>query len=202
LSPPVRADLTRLHTQSPDYLAGLDTQQKVESLKRMSYQDFLVKHAQLLPDSLPFFAGLAFRNNMRVDTCPAYTAARSGAPGFKGVALPDDPPFHSDYEFHFPDGNASLARLLVSRLAPAVFGRPQAQDTIITAAADYARLDLAVNSTRIRLQSTVVRAEHVSTDAVRVVYSREGKLSQVIGSNVVMACFNNIIPYLVPDLPN
>lgn len=44
----------------------------------MSYQDFLPKRAKLLPESLPFFAGTGFRNNMRADTCPAYTAARSG----------------------------------------------------------------------------------------------------------------------------
>jgi len=206
LSSRVRSDLTRLHTASVEYMPDLDPVQKAQALKHMSYQDFLLKHAKLLPESLPFFAGTGFRNNMRVDTCPAYTAARSGAAGFKGVKLPDDPPFHSDYEFHFPDGNASIARLLVSRLVPSVFGGPQTPESVVTARANYGQLDLAENPTRIRLKSTVVRVEHLGTsanlDGVRVVYSTNGKSRQVVGNNVVMACFNNIIPYIVPTLPD
>jgi spermidine dehydrogenase len=205
LSPRVRADLIRVHTANIDYMADVDPVQKAEALRRMSYQDFLLKHAKILPESLPFFTGSGFRNNMRVDTCPAYTAARSGAVGFKGMKLPDDPPFHSDYEFHFPDGNASIARLLVSRLVPGVFGSAQTQESIVTARANYDALDVAANPTRIRLKSTVVRVAHVGqptkTDRVRVVYVRDGKPIQVTGGNVVMACFNNIIRFIVPTLP-
>lgn len=206
LSARVRTDLTRLHMGGVDYMAQLDPAQKAETLRRISYQDFLLKHANVLPESLPFFAGMAFRNNMRVDTCPAYTAARSGAPGFNGMKLPDNPALHAKYEFHFPDGNASIARLLVSRLVPGVFVGPQTQESIVTARANYDGLDVAANPTRIRLESTAIRVEHFGTtakpDGVRVVYVRDGKRWQVIGANVVMACFNNIIPHIVPTLPD
>jgi spermidine dehydrogenase len=113
--------------------------------------------------------------------------------------------FHSDYFFHFPDGNASIARLLVSRLVPGVFSGAQTQDTVVTARANYDALDVAANPTRVRLKSTVIRVEHVGTptksDRVRVVYVRDGRRVQVIGDNVVMACFNNIIRFIVPSLP-
>ena len=206
LTSEVRADLTRLHTENVDHLADLSLEQKVEALKHMSYQDYLLKHAGLLAASLPYFAGINFRNFMRVDTCPAYTAARSSAPGFQGMTLPSEPIFpESDYFFHFPDGNASIARLLVSRLVPGVFPGPQDQETIVTAQADYDALDSSSSTTRIRLRSTAIRVEHVGPgshpDKVRVVYVHDGRQYQVIGENAVMACFNNIIPYLVPDLP-
>jgi spermidine dehydrogenase len=173
LSPAIRADLTRIHTERVDYLAALSTPEKIAKLKHMSYGDYLTQCAKLLPGSVAFFSGMAFRNNMRVDTCPAYTAARSGAIGFQGLNLPEDPMFHSDYEFHFPDGNATIARLLVSRLVPkAIPGRPN-MESVVTAIADYGALDAAANSTRIRLQSTVIRVEHANASpasgSVRVV---------------------------------
>jgi spermidine dehydrogenase len=205
LSAQVRDDLVRVHTAAVDYLPQLDPDQKAEVLKRISYQEFLVRHAGLLPASLPFFASIAFRNNMRVDTCPAFTAARYAAPGFQGMKIMMTPMFESEV-FHFPDGNASIARLLVSRLVPGVFPGAQTPETIVTALANYDALDTPASPTRIRLRSTAVHVEHVGpvagAEAVRVVYVRDGKRCQVSGGNVVMACFNNIIGYVVPDLPD
>ena len=208
LSKAVRTDLTRLHTARVDYLRALDPAQKAAALKHMSYQNFLLEHAGLLPASLPFFLGLGwgYRNNKRVDTCPAYQAWRAGSPGFAGMQIEPEPHFDSDY-FHFPDGNASIARLLVSRLVPNVFPGPQDPESMILAPATYANLDLAANPTRIRLSSTVIRVEHTGKPdaaaeaAVRVVYVNDGKRRQVTAANVIMACFNNIIPFIVPDLP-
>ena len=208
LSAPVRADLTRLHEARTDYLPALDPAQKAAALKRMSYQEFLLRPAQLLPASLPFFLGLGwgYRNNKRVDTCPAYIAWRAGSPGFAGMQIESEPQVESDY-FHFPDGNASIARLLVSRLVPGVFPSHPDQVSIVLAPAAYTNLDLPANPTRIRLNSMAVRVEHIGEPgagterAVRVVYVTDGKRRQVTGANVILACFNNIIPFLVPSLP-
>ncbi|HEY0766644.1 MAG TPA: NAD(P)-binding protein [Steroidobacteraceae bacterium] len=208
LSAAVRADLTRLHTTRIDYLPALNPAQKAAALKRMSYQDFLLQHAGLLPASLPFFLGLGWtiRNNKRVDTCPAYIAWRSGSPGFAGMQIAGEPEVDADY-FHFPDGNASIARLLVSRLVPGVFPRPQDQESIVLAPATYGNLDLAANPTRIRLNSMVVRVEHIAEPdagterAVRIVYVNQGKRRQLTAANVILACFNNIVPFIVPSLP-
>ena len=204
LSPQVRDDLTRLHLDEVDYLPALDPVGKAEALKRMSYQEFLLAHAHLLPASLPYFAGVGFRNNMRVDTCPAFVAARSGAPGFDGMKIAKGDLFDSDV-FHFPDGNASIARLLVNRLVPGVFSGTQTSESIVTALANYDALDLPGSPTRIRLRSTAVHVGHIDparqAAGVRVVYVRDGKPCQVTAGNVVMACFNNIIRYIVPELP-
>ena len=86
---------------------------------RISYQEFLLTYAKMSPDALPFFLGQGGRNNKRVDTTPALEAARRGSIGFDGLGLPNEEQFRQgSYTFHFPDGNASIARLLVSRLMP------------------------------------------------------------------------------------
>jgi spermidine dehydrogenase len=206
LSGAVRADLVRLHTAQKDYMPGLDPAGKAHALKRMSYQDFLLNHAGLRADSLPYFGGLVFRNNKRVDTCPAYEAWRAEAPGFGGMQIEAQPKADAVF-FHFPDGNASIARLLVSKLIPQVFPGAQTQDSIVLAPADYAKLDVPGSRTCIRLNSTVIRVEHIGSPdpgterAVRVVYVRENRRRQVTAANVILACFNNIIPFIVPDLP-
>ena len=58
---------------------------------------------------------------------------------------------------------------------------------------------------RIRLNSTVVNAHHVGerakANAVEVKYVRDGQAHRVRGGTCVMACYNSVIPYLCPDLP-
>lgn len=209
LTPEVRADLVRLYTASADYLPTLDALGKAAALKHMSYQQFLLDHARLLPASLPFFYGLGwgYRNNKRVDTCPAFEAWRAGSPGFSAMTIADEPRAEADY-FHFPDGNASIARLLVSRLVPAVFSDRPSMESIVLAPARYGALDLPEYPTRIRLNSIVVRVEHLGAidrgteKAVRIVYSANGQLSEVTAASVVLACFNQVIPFIVPGLPD
>ena len=208
LSAAVRADLIRLHESTVDHLPGLNPEQKAQALKKMSYERYLIDKAGALPESLSFFrgAGWNFRNNMQMDACPAYVAWRGGAPGFGGMSILSEPKFAAD-EFHFPDGNASLARLLVSRLVPAAIPGNPDQDSIVPARVAYPRLDLGDSPVRIRLESMVVRVEHLSPPdraterAVRVCYVHDGRVRQVTAANVVLACFNSVIPFLVPDLP-
>jgi spermidine dehydrogenase len=205
LSPSVRAELTRVHTAAVDYLPGLDAVQKAQRLQRISYQTFLLEHARLQPEALPFFFGHAYRNNKRVDTCPAFEAARAGAAGFAGMRIDDEPVVEPEFFFHFPDGNATIARLLASRLIPAAWPGRLDMESVAMAPVDYGRLDHAGNTTRLRLNSTVIRVQHDGAAdqarAVSVVYARGGRRCRVQGRNVVMACHNNIIRHIVPDLP-
>ena len=208
LSAAVGSDLIRLHESTADTLPGLNAGQRAQALKKMSYERYLIDKANALPESLPFFrgAGWNFRNNMQMDACPAYIAWRGGAPGFGGMSIQSEPKFAAD-EFHFPDGNASLARLLVSRLVPAAIPGNPDQDSIVAARIAYPRLDLAGNPVRIRLESLVVRVEHLAPPdraterAVRVCYVQDGRVRQVTAANAVLACFNNVIPFLAPELP-
>jgi spermidine dehydrogenase len=105
---------------------------------------------------------------------------------------------------HFPDGNATIARLLIRWLIPdAVPG--QTMEDVGAAHVDYAALDRPQHNTRVRLNSTVVHVRHDAevSKAKEVVtsYVRDGKTYRVSSRAVVMACWNMFIPYLVPDLP-
>ena len=104
------------------------------------------------------------------------------------------------YIFHFPDGNAAIARLLTRSLVPgAAPGR--SMEDIVQARFDYAKLDAAANATRIRLNSTVVNVEHVPGNAaVDVTYVRQGAAERVRGKHVILACYNSMIPYICPEV--
>jgi spermidine dehydrogenase len=206
LSDAARRDLIRLHGENPDYMAGKSVDQKIAELATISYQDFLLKHAKMSPDALPYFLGQGGRNNKRVDTTPALEAARRGSVGFDGLGLPKEEQFRQgSYTFHFPDGNASMARLLVSRLVPAAIPGAHDMHSIGTAVVAYDTLDESGAAVRVRLNSTVTRVAHDGpagkATAVKVAYLRDGRMHQVRGRHVILACYNAMIPKLVPELP-
>ena len=207
LSTPVRNDLVRLFTEQRDYLPGMDPAQKADALKKMSYQSYLRDYVKISDTAISYFAGDGYRNNKRVDTCPAFEAWQAGRlPGFSAMKIEGIPEFRSDYEAHFPDGNATIARLLVNRLVPTAVPGTHDMNSIVTAQFDYSKLDLPDSPVRIRLSSTVVLVRHVgevvTARNVDVVYMKDGKACRVRGNNVILACFNNIIRFIVPDLPD
>jgi spermidine dehydrogenase len=103
------------------------------------------------------------------------------------------------YIFKFPDGNASIARALVRNLIPDAIPGSTMED-LVTAKADYSRLDRTDNRIKIRLNSTVVRAENtVNGKFVDVAYVNRGNVFRVRAKHTVMACYNQIIPYLCPE---
>jgi spermidine dehydrogenase len=89
-----------------------------------------------------------------------------------------NPELDEPYIFHFPDGNASIARMLVRSLVPGAISGHTMED-IVTARADYARLDETSSPIRIRLNSTAVKAKHIGDPAnakeVEVTYVRGGQ---------------------------
>jgi spermidine dehydrogenase len=206
LSDAARRDLIRLYGKNADYMPGMSAEQKTATLSRISWQDYLLNYAKITPEALPFFLGQGGRNNKRVDTTPALEAARRGSVGFNGLGLAFEEEFReSSYIFHFPDGNASIARLLVNRLVPAALPGKQTMETIVQAPIAYARLDDPKSEVRIRLNSTVVRVEHEGEPKhaalVRVAYRRDGRTCGVRARHVILACYNALIPSLVPELP-
>jgi len=202
----VRRELARIHATTEDFLPGLAAHEKRARLERISYRDYLLNVARLTPSALPFFAGLGFRNNMRMDTAPALKAAQYGAPGFAGLGLEEELAFdEGSYTFHFPDGGATIARLLVNRLLPAAIPGRHDMETIVLARVQYARLDAPDTAVRLRLNSTVVRVLHDGAPdqarTVRVAYVRAGRVHTVSARNVILACFNSIVRFLMPELP-
>jgi spermidine dehydrogenase len=109
------------------------------------------------------------------------------------------------YRFHFPDGNASIARLLVRDLIPQAVPGSTAED-VVTAQVDYSQLDREGSPIRIRLNSTVVATRNAGSPPaarnVTVTYASGKQAFTVRASGCVMACWNMVIPYLCPDLPN
>jgi spermidine dehydrogenase len=136
--------------------------------------------------------------------CDAVAAADVrdfGYPGFAGLGLPvvANPERSEPYIYHFPDGNASLARLLVRSLLPAVAPGNTMED-IVLAPFDYDGLDRIGENTRIRLNATCVNVRDTG-DEVLVGYVRDGTPHRVAAKHVVLACFHMIIPHLMPQLP-
>jgi len=225
LPPEAQRDLVRLQDPSqPDYLVGHSDEAKKRQLLHMSYQDFLLNVARVHPDAAWFHqtrtTGLFL---MQADAVPAYYGWNSGYPGFQGLALEPTPREQLVFEpggqhgrenqeraneggrsVHFPDGNATIARLLIRALLPeAVPGTTQ--EDVVTARVDYARLDQPSSRTRVRLNSTVVRVQHSGDPAtakdVTVTYVSAGRARRIRSGHCIMACWNSVIPYLCPDLP-
>src|SRR5262249_36961192 len=121
----------------------------------------------------------------------------SGPPG-PGIGLEITKQDDTHYIYHFPDGNASIARLLVRKLIPASAPGHTMED-IVLAKMNYAVLDQAASPVRIRLNSTVVHAANLGDPAtarqVEVTYVRDGKAHSVRAANCVLACWNMVIPY-------
>ncbi len=105
---------------------------------------------------------------------------------------------------HFPDGNATIARMLVKKMIPDV-GSGENVEEIVLSNFNYAELDKPSNSVRVRLNSTVVNVHHggdpYSSSDVFVNYIYDNKSYQVKAKGVVMACYNMMIPHIVSDLP-
>ena len=105
---------------------------------------------------------------------------------------------YEPYIFHFPDGNASIARLLVRTLVPGSIAGSTMED-VVTAAADYSRLDLSENRVRIRLNSTATNVEN-NNGGVDVTYRRAGRTERAHARHCVLACYNNMIPHLCSEI--
>jgi spermidine dehydrogenase len=217
LTPKVQRDIARLQEPAMDYMPGLSSGEKKERLSRISYKDYLLKVAKVDPGVIPFFqAGTHGLYGVGIDAVSALDCWVLEFPGFQGLHL--EPGAHPrmgftargyatpkpDYEFHFPDGNASIARLLVRTLIPGAIPGRSVED-VVTAKADYSKLDQADSAVRMRLSSTVVSARHAGDPAtareVEVSYAREKKVYTVRGKSVVMACWNMVIPHVCPELP-
>jgi spermidine dehydrogenase len=218
LSAQAQKDMRRLYDKT-DYMAGLSPSEKKNRLARMSYQDYLLNVAKVDKQVLWFFMRFGEGNFcVGADATPALFAWEMGQPGFDGLTLEATPegvlenlpgPQHGRQRpdrgsaVHFPDGNATLARLLVRWLIPDAVAGTTMED-VGAAQVQYGLLDRAGQTARIRLNSTVVNVRHDgdagSAREVIVTYNRGGKLHDVRASGVVMACWNMFIPYLVPEL--
>src|SRR3954468_1863220 len=197
-----QAQIVALYSGAVDPLAGKSVGEKRELLKRTSYRDYLTKICGCSEEVANCFQGrpLGFFG-LGADAVSAGDARDLGYPGFAGLNLTSDtsPAWQEPYIYHFPDGNASIARLLVRSLIPGV-APGNTMDDVVPAAFDYGALDRADQPVRIRLNSTCV---HVGQNGgkAQVAYVCDGVVHRVEARHTVLACFHMMIPYIAPDLP-
>jgi spermidine dehydrogenase len=212
-----RRDVARIEQATTDFLPGKSSAEKKLYLSKISYQAFLrdVVHADE--------AAIAFYQarthgwwGVGIDAVSALDCWGIDMPGFKGMKLEPGSIARMGYtpagfadtggseSLHFPDGNATVARLLVRNLIPKAVPGSSAED-VVTARVDYSRLDRRENPVRLRLNSTVIRAINAgdpkTARQVAVTYVRDGKAYTARANGCVLACWNMMIPYLCPELP-
>jgi spermidine dehydrogenase len=129
------------------------------------------------------------------------SAAEYYFPGTRELGVQEDHGEEEPYIFHFPDGNAGVARSLVRDLIPHAIPGKTMED-LVTARADYSLLDTPDSDTRVRLNSTVVNATNTADGKyVDITYVKNGEVCRVRARHAVLACYNNIIPYICPEVP-
>jgi len=197
-----KQQLLSLYDANRDPLAGKSVTEKLRILQKTSYRDYLIRICGCSEEAANCFQGrtLGFFG-LGCDAVPAFDVRSFGYPGFNGLGLPvdDHPEWKEPYIYHFPDGNASLARLLARKLVPGL-AQGGTMDDIVLAGFDYDRLDRDESAVRIRLNSTVIDVRQ-KNDAVDIGYVRAGRARRVTAKHAVLACFHMMIPYLMPDLP-
>jgi spermidine dehydrogenase len=195
-----------LLTGEKDHFQGMSREDKVAKMKSISYTEFLRKHVGtheavvlILRDSIRGYWGIGY------DALSAMEGYRLGMPGAWHMGLEEDssgPAGREEpYIFHFPDGNAGVARSIVRKLIPEAVPGTTMEDLVLSQV-DYDLLDLEENQTRIRLDSTAVDVRHAGGDKfVDVTYVREGTPHRVRGKHAILACYNNIVPHICPEVP-
>ena len=217
LSAAARETIVQIQEGKVDYLPGLGSDAKKQRLSRMSYEAFLRDVVHVEPAVLHFYHARTMGEwGVGTDAVSALDCWGFGLPGFQGMNLAKGsirrmgytPAGYEDtggsYRLHFPDGNATIARLLVRNLIPAAVPGNSAED-VVTARVNYAQLDRAGAPIRLRLNSIAIRARHLgdppSARRVEVTYLRGGRPFTARARGAVLACYNMMIPYLCPELP-
>ena len=211
LSPQMQEEVLRLYKGNVDYMAGMTVEAKYNALRSMTYHDYLLKVAKFSPELLTYARGAWCLGN---DMCTAWFAFFRFRPGFDGLGLnrphwSPEGPEHDSSDYNWVCGNSDLARLIVRSLIPGTL--PDGDWRAIEhERVNYALLDQPSAPARIRLNSIVVAVKHIGPKGpqfepegreVQVDYVEGGRIKSVVGKNVIMACMNNVVPYLCPDLP-
>jgi spermidine dehydrogenase len=212
LSDTAKADLLALYEAPTDPFAGKSRAEKLAALAGLTYGSFLTDTLGLDPQLVEFFdnwtkpyfgAGVRAVSclDARTAECPGFDAMDLGddvwptmSPSGRLVAKDPDP-----YIFHFPDGNASVARALVRALVPAAVPGSTMEELVL-ARTDYGALDRPENEVRIRLQSPCVKVRNTA-GGVEATYAADGKLATVTADHAVLACWHRVIPLICAEAP-
>jgi spermidine dehydrogenase len=216
LNDKAQRNLIELLDSPPDYLRGKSQDEKLDLLSKTTYAKFLTDICGYDPQLVTYYQTSTQEYfGIGIDGTTCLDARGNGNPGFDGMDLGEDAyPTMSPsgrlaftdpdpYIFHFPDGNAGVARALVRALIPRALPGSSMTE-LVTVAVDYSKLDEAGRRIRLRLNSPVVKVKHQgpvgTAEAVEVSYVENGKLKTVSAGHVVLACWHRVIPYLTDEL--
>ena len=213
--------LINLISGEQDFLPGMSAQEREQFMHSTSYESFLSKYVGLSPEAIqitePWIKALF---GVSVASVSIYEALYSGAPGAAALLPPapeapnadtanveaqdpeaQDSEAEDAYRYPiYPDGNASVARLLVRHLIPAVTAG-NTEENIVTSTFDYAQLDREGTPVRLRLNSTAVNVRNRDDGLVDASYVVAGKAQTVRAKHCILAGYGGMVPHLCPELP-
>ncbi len=192
-----------------DFLDDLSLTKKWDYVNNTSYNQFLLDRIGLSIDTIPILnAHLLILNGPSGWNHTVLEGILAGSPGLRAMGwladfvdsiaamLIDD--LAGEIRM-FPDGNASVARLLIQKMIPGVAPGMKGFEDVAIARFDYSALDLSDQPVRVRLNSTAVGVKEVG-DYVQVDYVLQGMPLRITASHCVLACYNNLIPDLCPEM--
>ena len=193
-----------------DFLDEFSLSEMYDYLNSTPYNQFLTERVGLAKETLPMLDNLPrIIQGFTGWNLTVLEAFGNGAPGIRAIGWLGDKLGALALKFAdsldetqmFPDGNASIARLLVQKLVPGIAPNMKGVEDVAIANFNYAALDHGNQPNRIRLNSTVVGVREVESKQVEVDYVQQGKPLRVTANHCVLACYNGLIPHLCPQLP-
>ena len=223
LPPSDEQGLINLISGEQDFLPGMSAQEREQFMHSTSYERFLSEHVGLSPEAVqitePWIKALF---GVSVASVSIYEALYSGAPGAAALLPPapeapdvdtangeaqdpeaQDPDAEDSGAYRYPlypDGNASVARLLVRHLIPRVTAG-NTEENIVTSTFDYAQLDREGAPVRLRLNSTAVNVRNRDDGLAEASYVVAGKAQTVRAKHCILAGYGGMVPHLCPELP-
>lgn len=210
LSEADKTALIELYTAPKDYLSGKKRKEKQQYAAKTSYYDFLKNDVKLPEKALAFLTNISMDywghpiNGISVQDALDSSFGVSdddGYPGVKKLGIPAHKEPKEPYIYHFPDGNASIARLLVRKMIPSVASGNTMED-VVTAKFDYTQLDKPENLVKIRLNTTALRVENQG-DWVAVSGLKTGQSELMLwqAKKVIYAGHAALTPHIMPEMP-
>ena len=193
-----------------DFLDDLSLSEKWDYINANSYNRYLVDKVGLAEDTVPVLNVLIMHltgvSGWNLTVLEGMTMGGTGikSMGWVGKASAKLAEWVLDSLLSvtmFPDGNASVARLLVQKLIPGAAPGMQGTQDVAIAHFNYSALDQQDHPTRLRLNSTVVGVRDNNNNQVEVDYVQQGKARRVTADHCVLACYNALIPHLCPEMP-
>lgn len=192
-----------------DFLDELSLSEKWDYVNSVSYNRFLLDRVGLDTETLPIMNAIILHlSGFSGWNLTVLEAIGNGASGIKAMGWLGKAAAKVGGVFleslldvrMFPDGNASVARLLVQKLIPGVAPDMKGPEDVAVARFNYNALDREDQATRMRLNSTVVGVREVDGKRVEVDYVQQGKPLRITADHSILACYNSLIPHLCPEM--